>query len=175
MKRHAFRFLLWVSLSLLGAGCSPPISVYGLRPEYPELSRNTFDNDITFVGVDSLQPTLKWEPFTKLLERADRENLQGRIGAVTYDLQIWRGTFRPVELVYEQRGLEHPWHKLAATLQPSTRYFWTVRARFELDGDYRVTEWGKLREGLRKTNRPRRSNIVPDPDYYRFETPASES
>jgi hypothetical protein len=47
-------------------------------------------------------------------------------------------------------------HTLETPLEPSSLYFWTVRARFELGGQVKVTDWGVSR--------------VPHPSYYRFKT-----
>ena len=55
------------------------------------------------------------------------------------------------------RGIETP-------LAPSTRYAWTVRARFDLDGATRVTAWGSEGRGSRLPQ-------VPNPFYYRFAIP----
>ena len=35
-------------------------------------------------------------------------------------------------------------HKLETPLSPAARYFWTVRARFKLDGVTRVTPWARI-------------------------------
>jgi hypothetical protein len=46
-------------------------------------------------------------------------------------------------LVYSQQGLVTPEHTLGTPLQPSSLYFWTVRAHFMLDGKRRATEWSE--------------------------------
>jgi hypothetical protein len=53
----------------------------------------------------------------------------------------------PAGIVYRRDGLASPTHTLETALSPGTRYFWTVRARFELDGRERVTEWGTINNG----------------------------
>jgi len=50
-------------------------------------------------------------------------------------------------------------------LQPKTRYFWTMRARFELDGATRVTGWGS------NHYMGRDSMTAPSRFSYRFRTP----
>jgi len=49
----------------------------------------------------------------------------------------------PGELVYSQQGLLNPEHTLETPLQPSSLYFWTVRAHFMLDGKRKATEWSE--------------------------------
>jgi hypothetical protein len=49
----------------------------------------------------------------------------------------------PGELVYAKSGLPHPEHILETPLQPATRYFWSVRGHFTLDGKRRATEWSE--------------------------------
>jgi hypothetical protein len=86
---------------------------------------------------------------------------------VSYDLKILRAEFdHPSQVVYERFGLPGPSHRVEEPLERSTRYFWTVRARFELNGATRVTPWSRLRFGL-ATDR-----AVPSPLYFGLETPA---
>lgn len=49
----------------------------------------------------------------------------------------------PGELVYSKHGLTNPEHQLETSLEPDSRYFWTVRAHFTLDGKRRATEWSE--------------------------------
>ena len=158
--------LVWMAGFALVGGCS--VAVSGLRPEYPELRL------IAFVEVDSVQPTLRWEAYPRPQDRgADREGVLARIRNVTYDLKIWRAEKEtPGEVVYTRQGLPEPWHRLERPLEPATKYFWTVRARFELDGDPRVIEWGTIRDPAAPASRPlQRSPLIPDPAHYRFKTP----
>lgn len=156
---HLLPGALLVVLLLL-AGCALPIPVSGLRPEYPEVRAG-------FVEVDSLQPTLRWESFPRSQDHAeDKEGLLSRIRNVSYDLRIWRAeNDYPVELIYARQALPEPVHKVEAPLEPSTNYFWTIRARFELDGHTRVTQWGVVATG-------RRLPLIPNPFYYRLKTPS---
>ncbi len=158
--------LLWLLGLLVVTGCST--AVWGLRPEYPAVALS----GTAFVEVDSLQPTLRWEAFSGPQDRdADKERLLGRIRNVTYDLKIWRAEHNtPGQVVYTRQGLPEPWHRLEEPLEPSTKYFWTIRARLELDGDLRVTEWG-VRANPVNPILSRRSPLVPNPAHYRFKTP----
>lgn len=159
--------LTWMAGLALVGGCS--VAVSGLRPVYPEVRHRG-----VFVEVDSLQPALRWEAYPRPLDRgADEEGVLDRIRNVTYDLKIWRAENEtPGEVVYTRQGLPGPWHRLERALEPSTKYFWTVRARFELDGDPRVIEWGTIGHPIVPASRPsRRSPLVPNPAHYRFKTP----
>lgn len=176
---------------LVVAGCASTVPVSGLRPEYPEVRATVFTNELASVEVDSLQPTLRWEAFPRPQDReADREGHLSRIRSVTYDLRIWRATNAyPAELIYAREGFPEPSHRVEVPLERSTEYFWTVRARFELDGDVRVTGWGlalRVRlsdlqpavELLKRTTEggpPQqrwRTSLVPPPfPYYPFKTP----
>lgn len=162
---------LWVALVWLTGvawvgGCAGLVPVSGLRPEYPEAR-------VTFVEVDSLLPTFRWEVFPRPQDReADSEGLLRRIRNVTYDLKIWRAEDNyPVEEVYSRQGLPERIHRIEEPLEPSTKFFWTVRARFDLDGQPRVTQWGVTILGVAVD--PARLPLVPNPFYYRFRTPPS--
>lgn len=147
--------------------------VAGLRPMYPQVRLK--QDAICPFGcpwlldvpvVDSLQPTLRWEPYS----RPD----------ATYDLRIWRGetygsqmfgsSIVPTELVYARNALPAPVHKVESPLEPSTLYFWTIRARFERDGQARVIDWAVLEREPPEIYAPR-SAQVPHPGYYQFITP----
>jgi hypothetical protein len=89
-----------------------------------------------------------------------------RVAKVSYDLVIAREQdLAPAEIVYRRAGLPVPEHRLESPLQPKTRYFWTVRARFELDGAPRVTGWGTTHYAARDTM------TAPSRFSYRFRTP----
>ena len=99
------------------------------------------------VKVDSLQPTLQWESFPIHDDKiADNKELLSRIKNVAYDLRIWivENDFQ-VELVYARQRLPDCTHKIEHILKPSTTYFWSVRASFQLDGKFRATKWSYSR------------------------------
>ena len=92
--------------------------------------------------VDDLQPTLRWEGFPREIDVALAPREMGRVRNVSYDLLIAREeNLVPAEIVYSRGGLAAPVHRVDMPLSPDTRYFWTVRAEFELDGRRRVTGW----------------------------------
>ena len=75
------------------------------------------------------------------MEAAPEE--MGRVDNVRYDLVIAQERdFAPAEIIYRREGLPDSEHTIEIALSPDTRYYWTVRARFMLDGRERVSEWG---------------------------------
>ena len=119
------------------AGCGG-VTVAGLRPVYPPLEKNFFAVFTNPVEVDSLQPTFRWQNFPR-----NDDPFVDKVQNVTYELRIWQ----PVpgstgKLRYKRDGLELNSHTLEEPLEPSRQYYWSVRARFLIDGDLRVTEWG---------------------------------
>jgi hypothetical protein len=101
----------------------------GLAPvDPPMVGSRSFDQADLVPIITSLQPTLRWEAF----KRDD----------VTYDLMIWRAAGRNLgNLVYNRERLTKSYHMVEIPLDPKTRYFWTVRARFSAEGRTKVTEW----------------------------------
>jgi hypothetical protein len=80
--------------------------------------------------VDSLQPTFRWEAFPGM--------------NVTYELKIWRsGRLGPEAVVYSRAKLEQTSYKVETTLEPSTLYYWSVRAHFSENGRERITDWSR--------------------------------
>ena len=92
--------------------------------------------------VDELRPTLRWEGFPREIDVALARQEMGRVKNVRYDLLIAREeNLVPAEIIYHREELAESMHKIDTPLSPDTRYFWTVRAEFELDGRPRVTGW----------------------------------
>lgn len=146
-------------------------SSFGLAPIYPP-TRGTLTGD-RFIGakfewfaVEGLRPRFKWEAFPRPGDVAAAPEEMARISNVRYDLLISREeNMGPGELVYRREGLPKPEHTIAISLQPDRRYFWTVRARFELDGRTRLTEWGSTHFAVRE------KITAPSQHSYRFRTP----
>lgn len=133
------------------ASCVPD---YALQPLYPEVQRlSIFTSEprsirfLKFVAVDSLEPTFRWESFPRL-KRLSQAKAESRLTDVKYDVRIfstgvlntWYMFFGGYQF-HEVRGLSEPSYKLGNVLEPCHRYYWTVRARFKLDGKSRATEW----------------------------------
>jgi len=141
-----------------------------LEPLYPVFSR--------WHGwrVDTLRPTLRWTAFPREIDRRRLDPaVLRKIDNVTYDLRIWDeaaevrgrpGTERwRNQLIYERTGLEDPQHTLEVPLASDARYYWSVRARFAVDGQTMTTRWA------------RRSGCFSDKPlfgYYEFDTPKQD-
>lgn len=91
----------------------------------------------TFTLIKERQPIFRWESFPWTFDKVPQE----RFSDIVYDLEIYEfgGS-----LVYTRRGLKETKHQVEDVLKRDTKYVWTVRARFKLDGKPRVTEWGGL-------------------------------
>ena len=124
-------------------------TTFGLAPILPVTNFGATGERLEkfhFLFTDKLRPTFQWERFPREadLKRAPEE--MARAKNITYDLVLTRESdLFPTEAVYRREGLTENTHDLETPLMPDTRYFWTVRARFELDGRRRVTEWGSYR------------------------------
>jgi hypothetical protein len=88
-------------------------------------------------------PTLSWISFPP----PEYEPLRERITEVSYDLRIWESYGReprewaPDRLAYSRSRLPGPMHRVELPLAPETPYVWSVRARFKLDGEWRLSPW----------------------------------
>ena len=166
-----------------------------LKPYNPPFCGIDFiSHKVSFSDVDSLQPTFQWEAFPRDKDRkSDAVGMLTRVSETTYDLKIWRGhNGYPEELIYQRLGMSAPErviqtisptgierrvriaeHAIEMTLEPSAEYYWSVRARFNLDGQTRITRWSYSRIPW--------SPGIPDPclsqggipitRYFRFKTP----
>ncbi len=116
-----------------------------LKPTQPEPVYNFLHlkEPLRYSAVDSLQPVLKWETFPRDRQgEAPEESLRHRITDVTYALRVWKESDgAPGELIYSRDNLVEPSHWLETPLEPATKYFWSVQARFKLDGNERATRW----------------------------------
>jgi hypothetical protein len=155
------------------------VPYYVLKPIYPE------SVGMRFTLVDDLQPTFQWESFPRPLDLAGREGKKGQFTDVSYELSVfqtipkgfgalkrmWKGAgairkhYAVGPLLYRRTGLPEPRHHMEEPLQPCGRYAWTVRARFKLDGQPRVTEW----TGFYSIN-----TIFHPPWYFRRSIPPSD-
>jgi hypothetical protein len=146
-------------------------AAFGLAPEYPatrgQLSGdNLIGNVFEWTAVDSLQPTLRWQSFPRATDSAVAPEDMKRLARVRYDLVIARErNSAPAEIVYRRAGLPEPAHRIETPLAGNARYFWTVRARFELDGRERLTEWSSTHFIARE------QFTAPSRFSYRFRTP----
>jgi hypothetical protein len=145
-----------------------------LKPFSPELlGLDFFTHQRKVPGVATLHPTFKWESFPREKDReADREGILNMVGNITYEFRLWRGTEgAPDELIYTRQGIPASEHTVEIALEPSTEYFWTVRADFNLGGRKRVTRWSYSRIPWPPGPDPCLDNSIPLYHYYRFVTP----
>jgi hypothetical protein len=157
MRRDVTIYLL---AAALGCCCGCGVPVVGLTPQAPHVRTRAFSEFPAFTPVDSLTPTLRWEPLdTRTLHAA------GEVTDVTYDLRVWAtASGYSGTPVYARDALQRPVHQLEEPLQPGTKYLWTVRAHFTFAGQPWLTEWGMAGYLLR-------DQVVPNASCFRFETP----
>jgi hypothetical protein len=117
-----------------------------------------------FVEVDTLTPTFRWQPLAIRIDSpADQE--PARIENITYEIRIWRTVSSDAgKLVYQRSRLTATEHHVEHALDYGTRYLWSVRAHFAIDGKNRTTEWTLAGYLLR-------SDSVPNDSCLRFKTP----
>lgn len=143
-----------------------------LQPIYPEYKGiGFFGSGLRYPEIDSLRPTLEWEPFPREKDiNGDENGMLNRIDEITYDLKIWKEQdFVQNEPLYTRQGIGSPKHKIEIILEQSKKYYWTFRARLRLDDQYRVTKWAHSRiPGGDTCN----LNYIPTTNYYRFKTPS---
>lgn len=143
----------------------------GLQAEYPKRSGSF--KDPYWATVDDLKPTFRWQAFPRDVDlAADRATME-RVRDVEYDLVIARWDNGAVNrVVYRRSALAANAHQIETALEPATRYLWTVRARFRLDGRAYVTAWAE-RGGLATGSEPpaRQSFTAPSEMSYPFKTP----
>jgi len=191
MTPKALTMRLLAMASLVVEGCGIKTTVSGFAPVYPAQTWSMqavpgadAQDILDWVKVDSLQPTLRWEPFPGTTEAYPGAEVkpfvvvdQNLISDITYDLKIWAvSKGAPGEVVYEREGIVGPSHRLETPLQPKTKYDWSVRARFKLDGKTRVTEWSLSQlpclHGFTCARvEAQRTGTIPPRNYYRFQTP----
>jgi hypothetical protein len=100
-----------------------------------------------FPRLTTQQPRLAWEAFPRESDRtAANAALLANISHVRYDLRVWQVEAKaPPKLIYERRDLTTPFHILEQPLASGKQYFWSARARFDLNGQLRGTKWGYFR------------------------------
>lgn len=149
-------------------------SAFGLAPINPP-TRGALTGD-RFIGakfewyaVEGLRPRFKWEAFPRPGDVAAAPEEMKRVSNVRYDLLVAQEkNMAPDEIIYRREGLLSPEHVINLSLRSDARYFWTVRARFDLDGRSRVTEWGSTHFAVRERI------TAPSQHSYRFRTPGRD-
>lgn len=123
-------------------------NTWGLSAEYPQTWGALADSELlaglVWNKVDTLQPELRWEKFPRAVDFETAPAEMARVSNVTYDLVVAiENRNAPLRVVYRREAIGASSHRLETALEPSRRYFWSVRARFELDGRAHVTEWSR--------------------------------
>jgi hypothetical protein len=144
---------------------------FALHPRSLEVRQDL----LLYPVVESLRPTLRWEPLPRPRDETPaNRGVIARLSDVTYDLKVWEASHGyPERLVYDRGGLRAPEHRLEQDLDPDSRYFWTFRARYRLDGEPRATRWAFSLAPVSPPMPPGGScdvNVIPHPNYYRFAT-----
>jgi hypothetical protein len=142
---------------------------------------------IIWSKVNSLTPTLRWQPYPGEHQTIKGAEITpfissdlGKISDKQYDLKIWEVQEQmPSMLAYEAEGLSQPYHTVAKALKPNTQYLWSIRARFNINGQTRLSEWSLSQlpcllptYGFKcARDYARRLGFIPPLNYYRFKTP----
>ncbi len=150
-----------------------------MKPIYPPLKPlGFFSRERMPATVSSRRPTFQWESFPRDKDKtSDVQGVLSGLTDVTYDLRIWKvSTKNPGDLIYERRGLRGgsavTEHAIEAPLAPATEYFWSVRARFMLNGKPRMTRWSCSRiPWYPQQPDPCREDHIPLSNYHRFAAP----
>lgn len=151
---------------LLVSACA--VENTGLRPEYPEVSVDYFE-------VNSFQPTFTWALFEFPPDRQSEASKSATDSSdITYEVKIWRTdeNHYPLNLVYRRAGVAATSHRVEMPLEPNTKYVWSVRARFTVDGNNRVSQWGGI-HGSDCVYYGGSYSHIPSRCYYRFKTPSA--
>ncbi len=164
----------------------PGFGVCWFAPIYPKVERTSLWHSIRhnapgihliYTPVDSTQPALEWESFPRPRDRIPKnESLIEQIGDVTYDLKIWEAPRDfPERLIYDRTGLLEPRHRVESPLAMKTRYFWSVRARYKMDGKPQVTRWAFSLIPATAAGMPPGGSCdldqIPSTNFFRFITP----
>lgn len=134
-----------------------------------------------FAGVDSLQPTLRWQAFPtpKILEADKHGELRGLVDII-YDFRIYDAIeffvsreaqgWRPGEMVWSGTT-EAPEYTPESPLKVCSNFYLTFRARFTLNGQPRVTQWAGLYEPTYQCLSSGETWFRPSANFFPFRTP----
>lgn len=114
--------------------------------------------------ADHLSPLLSWQGFPRESDISMAPQDMKRVKNVRYELVVGTGgNDETPDVFYHVEGLTETSHRVPMRLEPDTRYFWSVRARFDLNGRMRVTDWA--------TYCPFGRQLIVGGSIYRFYTP----
>jgi hypothetical protein len=118
--------------------------------------------------ADDLSPLLSWQGFPRESDISMAPQDMKRVKNVRYELVVGTGgNGETPDVFYHVEGLTETSHRIPMRLEPDTRYFWSVRARFDLNGRMRVTDWA--------TYCPFGRQLIVGGSIYRFYTPDVDS
>jgi len=141
------------------------------------MANRALEDFLDYPPVNSAQPVLRWEAFPRPRDASpENEQVLRSISDVTYDVKIWEAPHNyPERLVEDAAGLGTPAYRPRAPLTPHSRYYWTMRARYRLNGEPQVTRWAY---SLVPSNAPGMPpggscdlDTIPPNNYFRFRTP----
>jgi len=143
--KKVINVIFFACVGIFLAGCVSWHS--GIAPLYPP-----GEKIIPAPKVDSLTPTLKWEPI-----RLDKAS--NKITNIRYDIVIYTTTgFPPKNIVaYKKDEISETSHMVATQLKPSTQYFWRIRAKYKQNGNEVTGKWngfGFVALNTYATNKP---------------------
>ena len=103
----------------------------GVTPVYPPGKKT-----IPAPKVNSLTPTLKWESL-------NIKDSTGKVTGIRYEIIIYTisGFHAEHKIAYQKDDIAETSHTVSTPLQPSTRYFWRIRAKYKQNGDKATGEW----------------------------------
>lgn len=151
-----------------------------LRPLAPSVRRDAADSQpwvmasgglVAKAKVESVSPTLKWGVFPRALGGKPTQIDGMQVTNVLYEVRLYDSGPRPLNLVgaggeiFRRTELDQPEIRIPDyILKPCSIYFWTIRARFRLDGVARATEWAGAYRSSSEDNHPwwwRRAVSIP--------------
>lgn len=144
--------ILAVCIACLLSGCTSLGEPSGIKPVSPPYWYSLYTG---VPEVDSLTPTLKWEPL-------ETKNLEANITDIRYDVYIFTDSgflFHEERIEYHKENIVETSLMVETPLQPGKRYFWRIRANFKQNGHEVTGDWNSRSDF--------RSGVSP----YFFDTP----
>ena len=149
--------LVWHPAWKLPEPGSNLFSVFALEPISPPASmgflKGLFSgrggrglNGLVVTRIETAKPEFRWTPLEELLSAPGQSGLIAQISDLAYEFRLYSAAdtglgLVPGQLLLERTDLAQPLLRLPAPLESCQSYFWTVRARFQLGGFPRTTEW----------------------------------
>jgi hypothetical protein len=143
MKNIANSILAACIAGLL-SGCTSIGETSGIKPSSPPYWYSFYSG---VPEVDSLTPTLKWEPL-------ETENIDGDLTDIRYDVDIFTVSgllFQDETVDYHKEDIVETSLVVESPLQPDKRYFWRIRAKYKQNGREVTGDWNSrsdLRTGV---------------------------